>query len=81
MAKTLIDECLILKRTKDGIHREDIEDSNGPFVIATDYIKAYGEQLRKYIPDDLHVLGTDGLDAVTVEKLSETFSKLIDTLL
>ena len=35
-------------------------DSNGPFVIATDYMKAYGEQLRKYIPDDLHVLGTDG---------------------
>ena len=23
-------------------------------------MKAYGEQLRKYIPDDLHVLGTDG---------------------
>ena len=37
-----------------------LEDSNGPFVIATDYMKAYGEQLRKYIPDDLHVLGTDG---------------------
>ncbi|MBR88517.1 MAG: pyruvate dehydrogenase (acetyl-transferring), homodimeric type, partial [Porticoccaceae bacterium] len=36
-----------------------LEDSNGPFVIATDYMKAYGEQLRKYIPDDLHVLGTD----------------------
>ena len=37
-----------------------LKDSNGPFVIATDYMKAYGEQLRKYIPDDLHVLGTDG---------------------
>ena len=37
-----------------------LEDSNGPFVIATDYMKSYGEQLRKYIPDDLHVLGTDG---------------------
>ena len=37
-----------------------LEESNGPFVIATDYMKAYGEQLRKYIPDDLHVLGTDG---------------------
>ena len=37
-----------------------LEDSHGPFVIATDYMKAYGEQLRKYIPDDLHVLGTDG---------------------
>ena len=37
-----------------------LEGSNGPFVIATDYMKSYGEQLRKYIPDDLHVLGTDG---------------------
>ena len=37
-----------------------LEDSNGPFVIATDYMKSYGEQLRKYLPDDLHVLGTDG---------------------
>ena len=31
-----------------------------PVVIATDYMKAYGEQLRRYIPAPLHVLGTDG---------------------
>lgn len=31
-----------------------------PVVIATDYMKAYGEQLRRYINSHLHVLGTDG---------------------
>jgi len=31
-----------------------------PVVIATDYMKAYGEQLRRYINSPLHVLGTDG---------------------
>ena len=31
-----------------------------PVVIATDYMKAYAEQLRRYIPSTLHVLGTDG---------------------
>ncbi|MDA1351854.1 MAG: pyruvate dehydrogenase (acetyl-transferring), homodimeric type [Proteobacteria bacterium] len=31
-----------------------------PVVIATDYMKTYGEQLRRYIDSPLHVLGTDG---------------------
>ena len=31
-----------------------------PIVIATDYMKAYAEQLRRYLPSSLHVLGTDG---------------------
>ena len=29
-------------------------------VVATDYMKAYGEQLRRYINSSMHVLGTDG---------------------
>ena len=33
---------------------------DAPVVIATDYMKAYAEQLRRYIPGTLHVLGTDG---------------------
>ena len=50
-----------------------LEDSNGPFVIATDYMKAYGEQLRKYIPDDLHVLGTDGFGRSDSRKTLRNF--------
>ena len=50
-----------------------LEDSNGPFVIATDYMKSYGEQLRKYIPDDLHVLGTDGFGRSDSRKTLRNF--------
>jgi pyruvate dehydrogenase E1 component len=37
-----------------------LESARGPFVMATDYMKAYGEQLRRYIPGAFYVLGTDG---------------------
>ena len=39
---------------------EQLEKSDGPFIISTDYMKAYSEQLRAYIPGAYHVLGTDG---------------------
>ncbi|GAB3371182.1 pyruvate dehydrogenase (acetyl-transferring), homodimeric type [Spongiibacter taiwanensis] len=39
---------------------ELLTDSRGPVICATDYIKAYGEQLRPYIPGRFVVLGTDG---------------------
>ncbi|WP_053981469.1 pyruvate dehydrogenase (acetyl-transferring), homodimeric type [Marinagarivorans algicola] len=37
-----------------------LEKQDGPFIISTDYIKNYSEQLRNYIPGDYYVLGTDG---------------------
>jgi pyruvate dehydrogenase E1 component len=37
-----------------------LEGISEPVVIATDYMKTYGEQLRRYIDSPLHVLGTDG---------------------
>ena len=39
---------------------EVLEGNEGPVVAATDYIKAYAEQVRAYIPSDYKVLGTDG---------------------
>ena len=39
---------------------EQLEGSAGPVIIATDYMKNYAEQLRKYIERPLYVLGTDG---------------------
>ena len=39
---------------------EQLESADGPFVISTDYIKAYSEQLRPYMPGPYYVLGTDG---------------------
>ena len=37
-----------------------LADTQGPVVIATDYMKAYAEQLREFVPGHLTVLGTDG---------------------
>lgn len=47
-----------------------LKDASGPFVIATDYMKSYAEQLRQFIPGDYVVLGTDGYGR------SDTRSKL-----
>ncbi|MBV6303624.1 pyruvate dehydrogenase (acetyl-transferring), homodimeric type [Candidimonas humi] len=39
-----------------------LQDTKGPVVVSTDYIKAFGDQIRPYIPKDrgFKVLGTDG---------------------
>ncbi len=39
---------------------QQLEGSEGPVIIATDYMKTYAEQLRAYIPGDYTVLGTEG---------------------
>ena len=39
---------------------QQLEGSTGPFVIATDNLKTYSEQLRAYIPGSYTVLGTEG---------------------
>ncbi|WP_462322247.1 pyruvate dehydrogenase (acetyl-transferring), homodimeric type, partial [Halochromatium sp.] len=37
-----------------------LADSEGPIVAATDYIRAYADQIRPYLPRRYSVLGTDG---------------------
>jgi len=37
-----------------------LKDKRGPIVSATDYIRAYADQVRKWIPGNYFVLGTDG---------------------
>jgi pyruvate dehydrogenase E1 component len=39
---------------------QQLAETDGPVILATDYIKTYGEQLRGYIPTSYKVLGTDG---------------------
>jgi pyruvate dehydrogenase E1 component len=39
---------------------EQLEAGSGPFIMSTDYMKAYSEQLRPYVPGSFYVLGTDG---------------------
>lgn len=38
-----------------------LDGQQGPFISASDYVRALGEQLRPWIPGDYYVLGCDGL--------------------
>ncbi|MEM7360626.1 MAG: pyruvate dehydrogenase (acetyl-transferring), homodimeric type [Pseudomonadota bacterium] len=37
-----------------------LQDENGPVIAATDYMKAYGDSIRAFVPSRYIVLGTDG---------------------
>ncbi len=37
-----------------------LKNQTGPFIAATDYIRNYADQVRKWIPGHYEVLGTDG---------------------
>ena len=37
-----------------------LSEAKGPFIAATDYLKAHTEQLREFIPGRFTALGTDG---------------------
>ncbi|ALE51857.1 pyruvate dehydrogenase [Candidatus Thioglobus autotrophicus] len=37
-----------------------LEHAKGPVIVATDYMRNYAEQVRKYVPNRYEVLGTDG---------------------
>jgi pyruvate dehydrogenase E1 component len=39
---------------------EMLAGAEGPFIVATDYIRDYPERIREYIPGAYSVLGTDG---------------------
>lgn len=49
-------------------------DRSGPVIAATDYIRAYADQIREFLPQPYHVLGTDGFGrSDTREKLRQFF--------
>lgn len=53
---------------------EQLSGAEGPFIAATDYIKAHTDQLREFIPGSFTVLGTDGYGrSDTRKKLREFF--------
>lgn len=46
----------------------------GPVVAATDYVRAFADQIREFVPQPYHVLGTDGFGrSDTRPKLREFF--------
>jgi pyruvate dehydrogenase E1 component len=56
-------------------HVEDcLAATNGPIIAATDYVRAFAEQIRPYVPRRYCVLGTDGYGrSDTREKLRGFF--------
>ncbi len=48
------------KKARRSYIETQLQGRKGPAIIATDYIRAYGEQLREYIPARYVTLGTDG---------------------
>src|SRR4029453_15206927 len=51
-----------------------LKDTDGPVIAATDYIRAFAEQIRQFVPRRYVVLGTDGFGrSDTREKLRYFF--------
>jgi len=49
-------------------------DRDGPVVAASDYVRAFADQIRGFLPQDYIVLGTDGFGrSDTREKLRRFF--------
>ena len=38
-----------------------LEGSQGPFIAASDYVRAHSEQIAKFLPGNMFVLGCDGM--------------------
>jgi len=53
---------------------ESLKGYEGPVIMSTDYVRSYGEQLRRLIPNPLTILGTDGFGrSDSREKLRDFF--------
>ena len=48
------------KAFRQSYVEECLQDSKGPIIAATDYIKSYADQIREFVPRTYTVLGTDG---------------------
>ncbi len=48
------------KKARNSYIETQLRSRKGPAIIATDYIRAYSEQLREYVPTRYVTLGTDG---------------------
>ncbi len=48
------------KKARRSYLETQLYGRKGPVVLATDYIRAYAEQLREFIPSNYITLGTDG---------------------
>jgi pyruvate dehydrogenase E1 component len=50
-----------------------LQEGTGPCVVATDYMKAYADQLREFVPGSFTALGTDGFGRSDTRAKLRTF--------
>ena len=48
------------KKEKVPYVTQQLSGQQGPVISCTDYMKAYSDQIREFVPDSFRVLGTDG---------------------
>jgi pyruvate dehydrogenase E1 component len=61
-------------KPKQGHVEACLKDSTGPVIAATDYMRAFADQIRAFVPRHYVVLGTDGFGrSDTREKLRRFF--------
>ena len=48
------------EEVEDAFVTRQLSDADGPFIAVTDFQRAVPEQIRKWVPGDYTVLGTDG---------------------
>ncbi len=61
------------RKPKPSYVEEQLAGRQGPAIIATDYIRAYAEQIREFVPMRYSVLGTDGYGRSDTRKNLRTF--------
>ena len=49
-----------LEPPREAYATQCVSPRGGPVVASTDYIRAYADQIRRWVPGSYHVLGTDG---------------------
>jgi len=48
------------KKERQSYVAKCLKNQEGPVIAASDYVKAYADQIRAFVPNDYYVLGTDG---------------------
>ncbi len=48
------------KKPKISYVAQCLQNQQGPVIAATDYMKSFADQIREFVKEDYHTLGTDG---------------------